>query len=151
MNKNFLKNYISDDEMLRISNTIKDCEKYTSGEICISIKNAKPLFRQRKSIAQLAHKEFYKLGLQNTKESTAVMIFIILKSREFYILADKGIHNKVGNEAWHGIKDKMQLHFTGGNFAGGLITGIKEIGRVLKEHFPPGELNENELPDSINY
>lgn len=150
MNKNFLKNYINDDEMLRVTNTIKECEKYTSGEICISIKNSKPLFKQNKSIAQLAHKEFFKLGLQNTKDRTAVMIFIILKSREFYVMADEGIHSKVNNNTWHEIKDKMALHFTKGNFADGLISGIKEIGRVLKTHFPPDSNNKNELPDIIN-
>lgn len=151
MQKNILKNFLSVEEKQLIADTVKECEKYTSGEICISIKNNKPLFHSKDSIAQIAHKQFYKLGLQNTKENSAVMIFIILHQREFYILADKGIHTKVGNETWNAIKEKMQSHFVSGNFATGLVTGIKEIGRVLKEHFPAGEINENELSDSIDY
>jgi uncharacterized membrane protein len=42
----------------------------------------------------------------------------------------------------------MQSAFAAGRFEAGAILGIEAISDLLAAHFPPGEDNPNELPDT---
>ena len=137
-------NYFTDDDFLRISNKIKLSEKTTSGEIRVAIKDHKHFSERKKTIRQLAEKEFYKLNMQATRDNTGILLFMMLKERQFYILADKGIHEKVGDETWNKIRDQIQDKFKEGQFSEGILWGIEHVGAVLTKHFPikPDDVNE---------
>jgi uncharacterized membrane protein len=144
MAKSLIYSVLNDDELLRISNKIKEKEMETSGEICLSIKEQKKFFDSKKSIRELAEKEFLKQGVYNTVDKTGILIFILLKEREFYILADEGINSRVKQSTWDDVRTAMADDFKKGEFAGGLVKCIDTIGNILKEHFPikPGDKNE---------
>jgi len=142
-------NFFSDDDFLRISNKIKEMEKNTSGEIRIAVKEKKSLLDRKKNIRILAEKEFYKLNMHNTRDKTGILLYLLLNERQFYILADKGIHEKVGDETWHKVRDEIQLHFHDGKFSQGLIWGIEKVGKILSEHFPIKADDTNELSNKI--
>ena len=95
MEKQLIYHFVNDDELLRISNKIKEMEKTTAGEICVSIKEKRSLLEKRKSVRELAEKEFFKLGVANTRDKTGILIFLLLANRSFYILADSGINEKL--------------------------------------------------------
>ena len=147
MQKRLIYNYLSDDELLRISNKIKDAEKTTAGEICVSIKEKKSFLKS--SVYELAKKEFYKLGVAKTRDKTGILIFILLEKKQFYILADEGINKIVPENTWDGIKDEMQRMFKEGNFCKGVIHGIDEIGSLLSKHFPIKPDDTNELSNKV--
>lgn len=147
MQKRLIYNYLSDDELLRISNKIKEAEKATAGEICISIKEKRSFLKS--SIYELAKKEFYKLGVAKTRDKTGILIFILLEKKQFYILADEGINKIVPENTWDGIKDEMQRMFKEGNFCKGVIHGIDEIGSLLSKHFPIKPDDTNELSNKV--
>ncbi len=149
MKNHLIYNYLDDDELLRISNKIKEVEKTTAGEVCISIKEHTSLFDSRKSISILAKKEFFKRGINKTRDKTGILIFILLSKKQFYILADEGINNKVSKDTWEEIKNQMQNFFTAGNFCKGIILGIEKIGNILSLHFPIKPDDTNELSNSI--
>lgn len=144
MEKQLIYHFVDDDELLRISSKIKEMEKTTAGEICLSIKEKRSLFEKRKSLRELAEKEFFKLGVAKTRDKTGILIFLLLEDRKFYILADSGINAKVQQETWDKIKDDMQLKFSRGEFCKGLIFGVEQVGKILVQHFPvlPGDTNE---------
>lgn len=142
-------NFFSDDDFLRISNKIKEMEKNTSGEIRIAVKEKKSLLDRKKNIRMLAEKEFYKLNMHDTRDKTGILLYLLLNERQFYILADKGIHEKVGDETWHKVRDEIQLHFHDGKFSQGLIWGIEKVGKILAEHFPIKSGDTNELSNKI--
>lgn len=144
MAKSLIYNFLSDDELLRISNKIKEKELLTSGEICLSIKEKSGFFERGKDIRSLAEKEFHRLGIRNTRDNTGILIFVNLSGRQFYILADKGINSRVEQKTWDSIRDIMAADFSGGRFAQGLITCIESVGQVLQNHFPvkPDDINE---------
>ncbi|MFA5803612.1 MAG: TPM domain-containing protein [Melioribacteraceae bacterium] len=142
-------NFFSDDDFLRISNKIKEMEKNTSGEIRVAVKEKKSFFDRRKQIRQLAEKEFYKLNMHNTRDKTGILLYLLLNKRQFYILSDKGIHEKVGDETWHKVRDEIQNHFKDGKFSNGLIWGIERVGKILAEHFPVKAGDTNELSNKI--
>jgi uncharacterized membrane protein len=144
MAKSLIYEYLTDDELLRVSNKIKEKELLTSGEICLSIKEKRNLFDRNKDVRLLAEKEFLRLGVNNTKENTGILIFILLADREFYILADQGINSKVTQNMWDEISKNMGSDFSKGNFSAGLINCIESVGQILSKHFPvqPGDINE---------
>ncbi len=143
MSKRIIYNYLNDDELLRISNTIKEVEKKTSAEILVTIKEKRNFFEKRKSIKELAEKEFWKSGITSTKERTGVLIFILLSEKQFYILADKRISEKIEQKVFDEIANSMSNTFRKGNFSKGIINCIISLSDILSKHFPI-------LPDDIN-
>jgi uncharacterized membrane protein len=142
-------NFVNDDELLRITNKIREYEKLTSGEICVSIREHKTLLQWRKTVAELAKKEFARLGIGKTRDKTGVLIYILLEKRQFFILADSAINNQVGENTWHNIKDGMQEFFIMGKFSKGILFGVEETGKVLAQHFPIRADDTNEISDRV--
>ena len=136
--------FISDDEMLRISNRIKEVEKTTAGEICVAVKEHLHFLQRNKPIHALAEKEFVRLGVDKTRDKTGILIFVLLPRRQFYIMADTGINKKVPENTWDAIKDEMQKMFLTGEFSKGIIHGVQRVGNILSEHFPvkPDDMDE---------
>lgn len=147
--KQLIYHFVNDDELLRITNKIREYEKLTAGEICVSIKEHKTFFQRRKPVDELAKREFARLGIGKTRDKTGVLIYILLEERQFYILADFAINNKVNENTWHKIKDIMQEYFIKGMFAKGILHGVEETGKVLAEHFPVKPDDKNEIPDKV--
>ena len=147
--KKLIYNYVNDDDLLRITNKIKEYEKLTAGEICVSIRERKSFLQWRKTVDELAKREFARLGIGKTRDKTGVLIYILLEERQFYILADSAINNKVNENTWHKIKDGMQEFFIKGMFAKGILHGVEETGKILAEHFPVKPDDTNEIPDDV--
>ncbi len=143
MPKKLIYQYLNDDEILRISNKISEIEKATSGELVISIKEKRRFWEASKSVLDLAEKEFVSAGIAKTIGATGILILLVLKSKEFYILADKNINEKVEQSVWDTIAQSMTKHFSQGNFCKGIIEGIEDCGKILSAHFPI-------LPDDVN-
>ena len=121
MKPKFLYNYFTDDELLRISSKIKNAERQTSGEIAVSIREYRKILEKKKSLRELAEKEFLRLEINKTKQGTGVLIFLLLSDRQFYILADDNINKITGEKVWTEIKDIMQEKFVCGEFCKGIL------------------------------
>lgn len=141
--------FISDDEMLRISNRIKEVEKTTAGEICVAVKENLHFLQRNTPINALAEKEFFRLGVDKTRDKTGILIFVLLPRRQFYIMADTGINEKVPEKTWDAIKDEMQNMFLTGEFSKGIIHGVQKVGNILNKHFPIRSGDSNEISNEI--
>lgn len=144
MAKSFIYKYLSDDDMKSISGKIKEVEKRTSGELVVSIKRKRPMMQKKKPISELAVAEFNRIGMCKTADSTGILLFILFEDREFYILADKGVNEKVDKNTWEEVKNNMQNYFVKGEYCKGIINSLEEMGNILAVHFPikPGDVNE---------
>jgi len=149
MNNEILYHFFDDDDFLRISNKIQKTEKITSGEIRISIKESKTLRQRNKDVRKLAEEEFFNLNMNNTRDKTGILIFIILKERQFLILADSGINEKVSQQTWDEVRNEMQNRFKEGFYTEGIIFGIERVGQILSEHFPIKSDDTNELSNRV--
>lgn len=144
----YIYNYMDDDDLLYISSEIKKQEKLTSAEIVLSIKRRRPflnrLLFQVPNIEPFAKKEFYRLGMNRTKDKTGILIFILFEERQFYVLADKAINEVFTRNTWVSVTEIIRTNFAAGEFAGGLIKAVALIGDTLKNHFPikPDDVNE---------
>ena len=139
------KEFLSKLEHDRIVQAIRDAESRTSGEIRVFVQRGKmsvdPLI--------VAQKKFHRLGMHETRERNAVLIFLAPRAHKFAIVGDKAIHEKCGEDFWQHIVDGMRVHFQNEKFSQALTEAINEVGNVLASHFPRTRADANELPDEI--
>ncbi len=128
----------------RIVDAIGRAEAGTSGEIRVHVTRREP-----EDIEARARERFQKLGMTKTRERNAVLFYVAPRIQKFQILGDTGVHEKCGDGFWTETAGELSAAFRKGDFTGGLVAGIEKIGTVLKEHFPHGADDRNELPDAV--
>ncbi len=151
MRKKFPFNFLSQSDIETIKAKISEIEKNTSGEIVVSIKKKRLFFDKKKSIFELAEREFAKAKIANTIDSTGVLIYILYSERQFYILPDKNILKFVEKDFFQNLAYDMSENFRNNNFLDGLINCIEKIGEVLKVHFHKKPDDKNELSNDIRF
>jgi hypothetical protein len=130
-----------------IKAAIEDAERLTSGEIRVSVST---FFWG--SVRKTAERAFHRLGMDRTRERNGVLFFVVPSRRTFVVLGDEGIHAKVGQEFWDAVAGAVTGRFREGDFTGGLIRGIGEVGQRLADHFPRDPIRDvNELPDDVDF
>ncbi len=149
MKHNWIHKYLSDDDILTIQQEIADVEKFTSGQIRLSIRDKRTLVEKLHKPHELAVKDFEKLGMANTKHKTGVLLFIIFSERFYDILADEGIHPKISLSTWNGLELKLKEEFRKENYLNGIIHIIKNMGDILKQEYPKEADDTNELRDDV--
>jgi len=100
--------------------------------------------REELAVRQRAVKAFYDNGLYKTRENTGVLFFISLLERKGWVLADKGIHEKIRQQALNRFADMVSKGIREGRACDVLCEAIKEAGELLKMHYPvtPGDVDE---------
>ena len=141
---NLVKKFLSKQDLKDVADAIAESEKRTSGEIRVAIRQKRSKKEQTHSVEQLARHEFVHLGMVKTEDRTGILIFILLEAREFFILADEHINQKVGASTWQSIAQAMSASFARKEFRQGLLTAVRSVGDHLAVHFPvlPGDRNE---------
>jgi len=89
--------------------------------------------------------------MNKTELHNGVLFYLAVENRSFAIIGDSGINAAVPDDFWESTKQIMIDHFRDGNFAEGLIEGIRETGKQLKQHFPYSAGDVNELSDEISF
>ncbi|GAB4234377.1 MAG: TPM domain-containing protein [Deltaproteobacteria bacterium] len=132
-----------------IDRAVKASEAKHRGEIRFAVEGAlhvEPLLRGQ-SARERALEVFSQLRIWDTEANNGVLIYLLLADRDVEIVADRGVHAKVGAQEWERICRKMETAFRRGDFEGGVQDGIREVTQHLARHFPPGGGDRNELPD----
>ena len=96
-----------------------------------------------------AMRQFFAQGLDQTENRTGVLIYASLAERYAEIVADAGIHAKVTPQVWDAAIAALVAGMREGRAGDGLVAAIERCGAVLAEHFPPGALNRDELPNKL--
>ena len=96
-----------------------------------------------------AMQQFFAHGLHRTENRTGVLIFAAVAERYAEIVADAGINSKVTPQVWEAAIDALIAGVKQGRPADGFVAAIGRCGAVLAEHFPPGALNRDELPNKL--
>jgi len=96
---------------------------------------------------QRAIEVFSKMRVWDTEHNNGVLIYLLLADRDVEIVADRGIHTRLGKEVWEAICRKMETSFRAGHFEAGVLAGIHAVGEHLARHFPARIGKVNEMPD----
>lgn len=105
--------------------------------------------RRERAVRDRAVRAFYEKGLYRTKGNTGVLFFISLLERKVWVLADKGIHEKITQAKLNALARTVSGGIRQGNAADALVRAIDEAGRLLAEHFPTVKDDTNELTDEV--
>jgi uncharacterized membrane protein len=135
--------------LIAIEKSVKASETAHVGEIRFALEGAldgTPLFRGQ-SARERAIEVFSLLRVWDTEHNNGVLIYLLLADRHVEIVADRGVHSKVGSQEWEIICRKMETAFKQGNYEGGVVSGIQAVTQHLMKHFPASGAGQNELPD----
>ncbi len=95
-------------------------------------------------VEEAAVNEFFRMGLYRTRDANGVLLFFSVFEQKVWLLADKGIHEKVPQEEWNQLVDRITRGIRSGQGAEAICTAIQDIGSLLQNHFPikPGDTDE---------
>src|SRR5687767_2886812 len=137
--------------LLAIERAVGEQERRHRGELRVVLEGGLPLaaLMAGRTARERALEHFARLRVWDTEDNAGVLIYLLLADRRIEIVADRGIHARVGETAWETISGAMQREFAAARFEAGMVTGLAAVGDLLAQHFPArqGE-NPNELPDA---
>jgi uncharacterized membrane protein len=135
--------------MRAIEKAIGEEERRHGGQLRFAVEASLPLGELLRGIRsrERAIECFARLRVWDTEHNSGVLIYLLLADQRVEIVADRGIHGKVGTTAWEAICGEMQQEFARGQFERGAVLGVRAISDLLAAHFPPSGDSRNELPD----
>lgn len=105
--------------------------------------------RKEQAVRERALRAFYEKGLYRTKKNTGVLFFLSLLERKVWVLADKGINEKMRQEVLNKFAGDVSLGIKTGYACDALCKAIKEAGDLLALYFPKTKGDINELSDEV--
>ncbi len=132
-----------------IEHAIRETEAMHSGQIRFAVEPALDLIPllAGQNARQRALEVFSRLRVWDTEANNGVLIYLLLADRDVEIIADRGVHAKLGKDVWEAICQEMEAAFRDGKFEQGVLAGIRSVGRYLARHYPHAGAKPNELPD----
>ncbi|MBI5633798.1 MAG: hypothetical protein HZA15_10005 [Nitrospirae bacterium] len=105
--------------------------------------------RLEEAVRERALRAFYEKGLYKTKANTGVLFFISLLEHKVWVLADKGIYEKVDQQTLNSFALSVSRGIKESRGCDALCSSIAEAGKILAKHFPLTAGDTNELPNQI--
>jgi len=137
------------DAMAAVERAIAAGEATHRGEVRFAVEDAldpRPLLAGQPA-RERAIEVFSALRVWDTEENNGVLIYLLLADHDVEIVADRGIHARVGQAEWEGICREMEQALRRGNLEGAIVGGVQSVSRLLVRHFPARPGDRNELPD----
>ena len=92
----------------------------------------------------------FKVGADGrTHGRTGVLLYLSMREHRAEIVADEPIHERVDPEVWGEAMADMLEEIRKGCIAEGIAAGVRDVGKVLSQHFPRNHDDRNELPDRL--
>lgn len=135
--------------LMAIEAAITRAEDDHSGEIRFAVEGAlhgAQLYRGQ-TASERALDVFSRLRVWDTELRNGVLIYLLLADREVEIVADRGIHTRVGTAEWQRICRHMETAFRKRLYKQGALSGIEAISAHLLQHYSAYRRIRNELPN----
>ncbi len=139
--------FLTPSQQEQVVAAIRSAELVTSGEVRVHIETN----CLENDVIERAKQVFADLGMHRTDLKNGVLFYLATDDRKFAVLGDKGINERVPDNFWNNVRDRMRAHFKKNEFAEGLSQGIQLAGEQLKMFFPRQANDINELSDDISF
>ncbi len=100
-------------------------------------------------VNEAAVTNFFLHGLHRTRDLTGILIFISAYERKVWILADKGINDKVDKRVWGEVAAMVTDGIKSGAPGEALCQAIRRCGELVETNFPIKHDDTDELPNLI--
>jgi len=107
------------------------------------------LKKREETVRERAVRAFYEKGLYKTRKNTGVLFFLSLLERKVWVLADRGIYEKIDQETLNRFAKNVSQGIRDGRACDSLCQAIKEAGELLARHFPITPDDTDELSDEV--
>ena len=139
-----------DSALRAIEQAIAEGEVRHRGQVCVALEGALPPARVMRNVTprERALEVFGLLRVWDTEENAGVLLYVLLADRDVEIVADRGIHRRVGDAQWEEICRALEADFAAGRGPEGVLRAVARMSALLATHFPAerGD-HRNELPD----
>lgn len=96
-----------------------------------------------------AEQLFGALGMADTRDGTAVLLYVAEGDRKAAVYAGPGVHGAREAGFWQGVIDAVAEGFGRGARAEGLVSALGQVGALLREAAPGDDTAGNELDDAV--
>ncbi len=140
---------LNEDDRKAIEAAIHDIESRSDAEVRILVLTRDRGRMKKMDMRALAEAKFHELGMTATRHHNGLLLLIHLQRRQFTLIGDTGLHDRIPDGNWEPYAEKLSSYFREERFREGVVTILQEIGLILAEHFPVSPDDTNELPDTI--
>lgn len=130
----------------RIVEAIRDAERGHRGEIRVHVERRCP----RADALGRAEELFGALGMNETAEGTAALLYVATDDRVACVWAGPGLFEARAAGFWDDVVDEVAGGFLSGAPARGIRVAVRRIGKLLAEIAPGEDRAGNELSDEVS-
>lgn len=142
------KGFFSENQRQEIARTIAGVQQKTTGRMRVYVDT-----RAGSDLMARVEQIFVGLGLGTLPSRNGVLLYMAVKDGRLAVLGDTGINEKAPEDYWDRVRDGVQERFRYGDFVGGVVYFVEEVGGTLAKHFPrkisrksPADRTERVLP-----
>ncbi len=95
-----------------------------------------PAFLKRHRVRRAARQQFAAISARAVGSQTGILIFVAAEDRVVELVADAGIHQKVGDALWREATAAIGKAMKSGDPTAGIVIAVELCGAALREHFP---------------
>ena len=117
-------------ERAEIAHAIAKAEDGTSGRIAVRVIPDRSV-----DAFERAKREFGQLKLHRYEPRNGALILVAPKARQFAIIGDKELHERVGYAFWNDLVKESQPYFARGDTQAGILYAVARIGEALRQNF----------------
>jgi uncharacterized membrane protein len=130
---------------------VRDAERRTAAEIRVHIERRVAQGRRGPHEAMARARDvFAALKMHETALRAGVLIYLAVEDHKLAIVGDEGIHARVGEGYWEGIRDRMIARLRGGAAGAAVVQAVAEVGTVLAREFPRRPDDVDELSNEVS-
>lgn len=114
----------------RIAAAIAQAEAGTEGRIAVRLipDDSVDAFERAKT-------EFERIGMARHERRNAALILVAPRARQYAVLGDRALHERVGDAFWNDLVAELQPVFARDDITGAIVCGVERLGSALREHF----------------
>jgi len=95
-----------------------------------------PSFLKTGRVRKAARQQFAAVSSRAVGSETGILIFVAAVDRRVELVADAGIHEKVGPALWQDAAAAIGKAMRTGDPTAGIVTAVGLCGEALRQHFP---------------
>jgi uncharacterized membrane protein len=133
-----------------INAAIDESEAGHSAEIRVAVESGFDVAQLWREITPRARalEVFSALRIWDTAANTGVLIYVLLAEHDIEIVADRGFAAVIPADQLAAICADLQSAYARGEYRDGTVAAVRRLGELAAPHFPPGDRNPDELPNS---
>ena len=108
-----------------------------------------PTALKRAEVEEAAHRAFMRQEVFSTHERTGVLIFISELEHGVFILADRGIGDRIASAEWATLSAQLAEDFNKRTPGDTFLAALQALSDRLAPDFPPSDDNPNEISDEV--